>query len=184
MVPSHLTHFASCEQGASELRCSEPIVIPGLLQTADYAAAVERTSITDPTEADIAERVKLRLWRQAALARPTSPLRLFAVIDRSTLMREIGGPSVMANQLEHLQEAAALPNVSIRVAPLSGLPAAGWGAFRLLTGDGHIPYMATTEDMSGFHYHELPFIVRAYVDLFERLWEDSHDLAQEHLQRS
>lgn len=183
-VPSHLTHFASCEQGATEIRCWEPIVIPGLLQTADYAAAVERTSIMDPTESDIAERVKLRLWRQAVLSRPNNPLRLFAVVDHSALMREVGGPETMENQLAHLRSVAALPNVGIRVAPLAGVPAAGWGPFRLLTGDGHSPYMATTEDLSGFHYHELPFVVRAYVDLWERLWEDSDDLAQEHLQRS
>lgn len=183
-VPSHLTHFASCEQGATELRCWEPIVIPGLLQTADYAAAVERTSVLEPSESDIAERVKLRLWRQAVLSRPGNPLRLFAVVDRSALMREIGGPVVMADQLAHLEAMAALPNVAVRVAPLAGVPAAGWGSFRLLTGDGHSPYMATTEDLSGFHYHELPFVVRAYVDLWERLWEDSHDLvAQEQLQR-
>jgi hypothetical protein len=183
-VPSHLTHFASCEQGATELRCWEPIVIPGLLQTADYAMAVERTSITQTSESDIAERVKLRLWRQAVLSRPGNPLRLYAVVDQSALLRDVGGPVVMSEQLAHLQSMARLPNVALRIAPLIGVPAAGWGAFRLLTSDGRSPYMATTEDLSGFHYHEFPFVVRAYVDLWERLWEDSHDLAQEHLQRS
>jgi DNA-binding XRE family transcriptional regulator len=183
-VLSHLTHFASCEQGATEIRCWEPIVVPGLFQTPDYAAAIER-SIADTTESDIAERVQLRLWRQGVLTRPGNPLRLFAVVDASALIREVGGSAVMDDQLAHLREMAALPNVSIRVAPLRGVPCAGWGSFHLLTGDGRSPYMAVTNEPTGFHYHEMSSAIATYVGLWERLWEGSDDfLAKEHLQRS
>ncbi|MGW1180830.1 helix-turn-helix domain-containing protein [Streptomyces drozdowiczii] len=108
------------EGRAVELRLFQVSLIPGLMQTPDYARAlnisyVERGSVT-AEQAE--ERIALVLERQATLMRPRPPL-VFAVVDESCLLQEVGGPEVMKAQLERLEELAALPNWFLHVAPFS-----------------------------------------------------------------
>ncbi len=177
-VPSTLTVLASLEQGATELRNWEPYVVPGLLQTPEYAAAVESVGPNPSPPEEVARRVRQRVDRQRVLTREPYPLRLFALLDASALHRVTGGPDVMERQREHLRALAGLPNVEIRVVPLDGRAhAAGWGAFHLLTGDGDSPFMACTSDVMGVHYVEYPGIVQAYDALFAHVWEEADALA-------
>ncbi|MFF3033286.1 DUF5753 domain-containing protein [Streptomyces rubiginosohelvolus] len=95
-------------------------LIPGLLQTPEYARAVayghvQRGSIA-PEQAD--ERVAFLAERQAALVRPRPPM-VFVVMDESCLHQQVGGPEVMDAQLQRLEEMARLPNWIIQVAPFS-----------------------------------------------------------------
>lgn len=106
------------EARAAEIRLYEVGVIPGLLQTADYAAtleadAVRRQAIT-PEQAD--ERVALVRQRQATLARNPSPL-IFAVLDEGCILRPMGDPSIMDAQFARLLEFAELPNTVLQIAP-------------------------------------------------------------------
>ncbi|MET9916328.1 helix-turn-helix transcriptional regulator [Streptomyces sp. NPDC006435] len=108
------------ESRAAEIRMFDVGVIPGLLQTPEYAAAIEegyvkRGTIT-PEQA--AERVEALVERQAALARRTPPM-LIAVLDESCIRRPIGGPDVMARQLAHLVEFAEQPHTVLQLAPYS-----------------------------------------------------------------
>lgn len=112
--PQYVKH----EERASEIRLYEVGVIPGLLQTPEYAAtleadAVRRGAIT-PEQA--AERVALVAQRQTALVRTPTP-SLFAVLDEGCLLRPMGGPAVMAAQFDRLLEFAEQPNTVFQIAP-------------------------------------------------------------------
>ncbi|MEU8024000.1 helix-turn-helix transcriptional regulator [Micromonospora haikouensis] len=94
----------------------QPLLVPGLLQTPDYAHAVMVGCGVPPEDAQ--GRVAARLGRQATLSRPTPPA-LHALLDEAVLRRALGGPRVMARQLRHLVEAAERPTVTLRVVPLA-----------------------------------------------------------------
>ncbi|MET9090684.1 helix-turn-helix transcriptional regulator [Streptomyces cyaneofuscatus] len=112
--------YVGYEGRAVEIRLFDVGLIPGLLQTPDYARAVaygsvERGSITYE-QAD--ERVAFLEQRQAALVRSQPPM-MFVVMDESCLHQAVGGPEVMNAQLRRLEEMAARPNWIIQVAPFS-----------------------------------------------------------------
>ncbi|MFS0696437.1 helix-turn-helix domain-containing protein [Streptomyces nitrosporeus] len=112
--PQYVGH----EGRAVEIRLYEIGIIPGLLQTPEYArcladSAVRRGSIT-PEQA--AERVSFLAERQQALARPRPPMML-VVMDESCIRRRVGGPKVMNAQIDRLLEFAELPNTVLQVAP-------------------------------------------------------------------
>ncbi|MFC8701515.1 helix-turn-helix domain-containing protein [Streptomyces anulatus] len=112
--------YVGYEGRAVEIRLFEVGLVPGLLQTPEYAQAVAygdvlRGSIT-PAQAN--ERVSFLAERQSALVRSRPPM-VFVVMDESCLYQAVGGPEIMDAQLQRLQEMAALPNWIIQVAPFS-----------------------------------------------------------------
>jgi transcriptional regulator with XRE-family HTH domain len=112
--------YVGYQSRAAEIRIFESGVIPGLLQTRDYAqvlaaSAVQRGEIT-PQQA--AERVDFLLEQQATLARTPQPL-IFAVLDESCIRNPIGGPEVMDAQLAHLIEFAELSSTALQIAPFA-----------------------------------------------------------------
>lgn len=170
-VPTWLGHYAALEQGAGELWAYEPVTMPGLLQTAAYAAAVERAEVVAPSDGEVDRWVGLRLARQAVLDRRPEPLRLSVVLDESVLLRVAGDGEVMADQLDHLARQAERPNVDVRVVPLDrGAHVAAFGSFTVLTAPGAPrPNMAITLDRSSAHYLELAAVVEAHAALFRHL---------------
>ncbi len=112
--PQYVGH----EGRAVEIRLYNIGIIPGLLQTPEYArvlaeSAVRRGAIT-PEQAE--ERISFLAERQAALARLRPPM-VFVILDESCIRRPIGGATVMDAQLAHLIEFAAQPNALLQVAP-------------------------------------------------------------------
>lgn len=110
--------YVGYEGRAVELRLFEIGIIPGLLQTPEYATiladhAVKRGAITAE---QAHERVSLVAERQATLVR-TSPPLVFVVLDESCVRRPIGGSTVMNAQLARLVEFAELPNTVLHIAP-------------------------------------------------------------------
>ncbi|PZT72901.1 MULTISPECIES: helix-turn-helix domain-containing protein [unclassified Streptomyces] len=110
--------YVGYEGRAVEIRLFRIGLVPGLMQTREYAQALadgdlRRGSVT-PEQAE--ERVTFLQERQAALVRPRPPM-VFVVMDESCLLQAVGGPKVMAAQLQRLEELAALPNWIIHVAP-------------------------------------------------------------------
>lgn len=110
--------YVGYERRASEIRLYQIGVIPGLLQTREYAevlanSAVQREAI--PAE-QAAERVAFLTERQAALVRPRPPM-VHVVMDESCIRRRVGGPEVMDAQLHRLVEFAAQPNTLLQIAP-------------------------------------------------------------------
>ncbi|MFJ5738449.1 helix-turn-helix domain-containing protein [Streptomyces microflavus] len=112
--------YLALEGRAAEIRLFEVGVIPGLLQTREYAqaladGAVDRGVITRE-HAD--ERVSFLMARQAALLRDVPPV-LIAVLDESCILRPVGGPDVMNAQLQYLIDFAAQPHTTLQLAPYS-----------------------------------------------------------------
>ncbi|MFB7759604.1 helix-turn-helix domain-containing protein [Streptomyces xiamenensis] len=112
--------YVTFEGRAAEIRLYEVGVIPGVLQTREYAAAltartIERGAITAEQGE---ERIALAAERQASLTRTPPPL-VSVVLDESCLMRPVGSPEIMDRQFAQLVEFAALPNTVLQVAPFS-----------------------------------------------------------------
>lgn len=121
--------YAELEDLATGIRSWQTQVIPGLLQTEDYALALIRSG--DPRDEDeVNQRLRARMTRRTLLARQNAPT-FTALLDEGLLRRPIGGPTVMRRQLEALLEVGSRPNVAVRVLPTSvGLHAAiGEGSF-------------------------------------------------------
>lgn len=112
--PEYVAH----EGRAAEIRLYEVGVIPGLLQTQEYASALGASTVkrgvASREQAD--ERIALVVQRQASLMRTPPPL-VFVVLDESCLLRPIGGRALMDAQLTRLVEFSELPNTVLQVAP-------------------------------------------------------------------
>jgi hypothetical protein len=118
VIPENFDIYLGLEEAASQLAWYEPELMPGLLQTKDYARAVIGADL-DIDAAEIDRRVQLRIERQALIRRPTVPLNLRVVLNESILRRPVGGRVVMAAQLNALVDAGELPNVRLRVVPFT-----------------------------------------------------------------
>jgi transcriptional regulator with XRE-family HTH domain len=127
-------HYASLENDARRVRCFDFTAVHGLLQTEDYMRAVLARLLVHHTTDDVDRLVALRMRRQQALQRRVPrPLEVVAVMDEVVLRRPVGGPAVMAEQLDRLLESGRLPNVTIRVVPHeAGILRAHAGQFVLL----------------------------------------------------
>ena len=126
-LPPSLREFAAYEAQAVALWTFEHTVMPGLLQTEDYARAVlERHPNTTADQA--ADRVTARLARQRVLDRDEPPL-LWVLLDENVLHREIGGAKIMHDQLAHLAGMARRPNITVQVIPRTGAHVGLSGAF-------------------------------------------------------
>ncbi|MGQ4487904.1 helix-turn-helix transcriptional regulator [Streptomyces sp. SAS_281] len=112
--------YVGYEGRAVEIRLFQVSLIPGLMQTPEYARALNHSYVQrgSVTAEQAEERVSLVLKRQATLVRQRPPV-LFVIVDESCLLQAVGGPQVMNRQLERLEELATLPNWFIHVAPFS-----------------------------------------------------------------
>ncbi|WP_434742207.1 helix-turn-helix domain-containing protein [Micromonospora sp. SH-82] len=117
------------ESRATVIRSFQESVVPGLLQTREYAEAVIQAADEDLTDDQFRRFVDLRMNRQQLLSLP-EPVRLSAIITEGALRRAVGGPEVMRAQLAHLRSMAGWPNVEIMVLPLAaGAHASPDGSF-------------------------------------------------------
>lgn len=132
VLPDWLKTFVGLEGLAEAEFIFEPMIIPGLLQTADYATAI--TAETPRVRPDHGERVvNFRLARANRLTEPNRPLSLHAVIGEAALRLAVGTPEIRRAQLEHLIRMTMLPNVTIQVIrPEDGFHTATSGRFFLL----------------------------------------------------
>lgn len=115
--------WPAAEQAARIIRIYELALIPGLLQTADYARAIFQGE-PGALPAQVEKDVEVRLQRQAILSRATPPT-LSVILDESALRREIGGREVMRAQLANLLALMARPCITVRVIPLASGATAG-----------------------------------------------------------
>ncbi|MEV4134038.1 helix-turn-helix transcriptional regulator [Dactylosporangium sp. NPDC049742] len=178
-IPDWFELYVSLEAAASELRQYEPVIIPGLLQTEEYAAALFR-AFPENDEEKVARLVALRMERQRLLARPAPrPPALDVILDEAVLRRPIGGAAGMQAQLRRLAGASDAKNVHVRVLPLSAGPhrATQSGPFVILDfrAEGHRPAEPTTvysEGLTGAVYLDK----KAEVETYERAWNVLDDL--------
>jgi transcriptional regulator with XRE-family HTH domain len=167
-IPGWFRPWADIEAEAALLRTYQPLLVPGLLQTEDYARAVLRGAQADATEDQIDQQVAARLARQDILARENPP-RLWAVLDEGVLHRAISEPKVMHDQLLRLAEMSERPRMSIQVIPFAAGARTGLlGAFVIATldGDGSNVYLETA---TIGQVVEVPSATREAALLFDNL---------------
>jgi hypothetical protein len=111
--------FIGLEAEAASIANWQVSVVPGLLQTEDYARQLHMgyQSISPVPPGMVERRVKVRMLRQEVLTRDPA-LQLTLVLDESVLLRRIGANGLMLRQLQHLADVADLPNVDLRILPL------------------------------------------------------------------
>jgi hypothetical protein len=170
VLPPAYRDFISLESQASAMRTLETLVVPGLLQTPEYARAVTRAAVGPPDDANLDTLVEVRLARQDVL-RADPPLRMSAVLDEAVLRREVGGPEVMRAQLRRLVTAARLPHVRLQILPFAA------GAHIGITGPFVIFSFPSTSDLdvvvldhlTSSLYLERKEELQAYAEAFSSL---------------
>lgn len=133
-VPEWFSLYLDVEPAATTIRTYEAELVPGLLQTPTYAREIYRARNPHDGPDDIQRRVALRMERQAILTRDDPPPpTLHAVLNEAAILRQVGGPDVMSEQVDRLHKAATRPNITIDVLPLkTGAHAAMESAFVIL----------------------------------------------------
>jgi hypothetical protein len=95
------------------------MLVPGLLQTEAYAAAIIRDcGSRPPTQASVQTRLQVRLTRQQQTLQRSNPPKLNVIVDEVALRRPVGDAGIARQQLSHLLELGRAPHISIRVVPL------------------------------------------------------------------
>ncbi|MDQ2882245.1 MAG: helix-turn-helix domain-containing protein [Actinomycetota bacterium] len=168
VVPDWLKTFVGLEGLAESEFVFEPMLIPGLLQTEQYAAAV--TANTPRVRADYSERfVDLRIARTRRLTDTERPLRLHAVITEGALRLAVGDPELRRAQLRHLLAMAQLPTVTIQVVrPEDGPHTALTGQFAVL-GFANVRSIGYVELNDGAVYLQDAEQVQSYMMVAEDL---------------
>jgi transcriptional regulator with XRE-family HTH domain len=136
VYPTWFAGWMDRERTATSLCWWEPSLVPGLLQTADYARAlfIAWQSASDDEELD--RLVSSRMERQAILDRPKPP-SLWVITDEGVLHRRIGNVKIMRDQLGHLADLALRPTITVQVVPYEvGAHAGLLGAFIIASGNG------------------------------------------------
>jgi hypothetical protein len=161
----------------------EPQIVPGLLQTEDYARAVMlgwHSMFTEPPS-EVERRLEARRLRQQVLERDP-PLRLSVVMDESVLYRKLGDASVMRTQLQHIVEASRLPNIRVRILPLKSDHSMTAGAFTYVKfpqlHDVPLNDIVTFEHLTGTDQFEDQDDTYKYSVAFRTLEESSLGLDQ------
>jgi transcriptional regulator with XRE-family HTH domain len=166
VLPDWFEVYVGLEAEAEQIQTFQPQLIPGLLQTEDYARAVIRVEHPDASDAEVERRVELRMKRQSADNAP----RLWIILDEASLSRPVGGADVMHAQLESLVAAAEKPGNTIQVLPFSvgEHPSMGSAFYILSFADPMDSGVVYVETRAGSLYVEGPQ-VRDYAGVFQHL---------------
>jgi transcriptional regulator with XRE-family HTH domain len=147
-----LATFVELEQGAAAVTEVTTMLIPGLLQTRDYAHAIMSNDNLPPDE--VVTRIAVRMGRREAITRP-APIRLSAFIGEAAIHQIIGNRAVMVEQFRHLLEMALRPNIAVRIMSFDrGWQPALAGAFVLFMSQNKIPVVHMEHWRSATFLHE------------------------------
>jgi transcriptional regulator with XRE-family HTH domain len=169
--PQYL-QYIEYEEAASILRTYEPLLLPGLFQTEEYAAAIIRGLADLDTPAELIQtRIEIRLTRQRLLEQTTPPT-LISVVDESAIQRLIGERSIAKGQIARLIDLANRPNITIEIVPFSaGLHRGMLEPFLILEfsdpEDGDVLFLETSRDM--IFSHDEAGEITGYREVFEQL---------------
>lgn len=170
VLPSEYAHFIGLEAESSSLRTYQQVLVPGLLQTEEYARAAIRAFRPGDTEDEIGRRVAVRLQRQQRVAQERS-LHLSGVLGEGVIRQLVGDPAVTADQFRFLADVGRLPNVMIQILPYAaGAHAAMMGSFEILGFPEPIdPDVVYLENMSSALFLEEQADVTRYTQVFDYL---------------
>ncbi|MBB1253743.1 helix-turn-helix domain-containing protein [Streptomyces alkaliterrae] len=158
------------EDDAVRIHSYQPLLVPGLLQTPAYAHATIRSAERSATSDEVHDFVATRMTRQAIFERTNRP-QYVCILDEAVLHREIGGPGVLAAQLQKLAEVASPPELTVQVVPFNQ----GWhaglnGGFSLFTYPDPMDLdVVSVQYMDGMLYLEEDESVERYRMAFDQL---------------
>jgi transcriptional regulator with XRE-family HTH domain len=168
-LPESYQTFISFESEASKLTTYEQGLVPGLLQTSDYARAVIHGNYPNLPVEDVERRTEVRLRRQELLTK-RNPVQLWAVVDEAVIRRVVGGNDVMRGQMERLVEAAQRPNVTLQVLPYAaGAHPGVLGAFVVMDFPDPDPPIVYIDTMAGELFIEKETDVEQYRTTYQQL---------------
>jgi transcriptional regulator with XRE-family HTH domain len=162
--------YVGLEAAAQAVRAYEQQVVPGLLQSEQYAAAMIRAARPDITSNESERRVHVRMERQSLL-KQDDPIDLWVVLDEAVVSRPVGGDAVMRDQLKRLVAAADLPNVTIQILPFAAGAHAGMdGTFAILDfPEVEDPNVVFAENATGGLFLEKSEELTKYVFIFDHI---------------
>jgi transcriptional regulator with XRE-family HTH domain len=146
-------------------------VVPGLLQTEEYARAVLEENNAQRSGDEVDVLVSIRMHRQELIDRAEPPL-LFFIMDEGVVRRQVGGPAVMHRQLQRLIDVSAKPNVTVEVVPFSaGFHPGTLGSFVIheFPDDADDDTVYLENQQGEFLNRDDPDEILAYRERFERL---------------
>ncbi|HWR49358.1 MAG TPA: helix-turn-helix transcriptional regulator [Pseudonocardiaceae bacterium] len=177
-VPDWAKTFVGMEADATEIRTYEAELVPGLLQTEDYARVV--TQAADPTRdpREVERMVAARTERQQRLHSPGAPL-IWAILNEAVIRRQVGDKEIIGRQLEHLAALGADPNITIQVLPFTAgaHPAMGSSFVHLRLADPPDAEIIYLEDMASSDYLPHPAQIASYLTAFGTLAHTALDPA-------
>ena len=175
VLPDWFTTYVGMESEASVIRTYECQMVPGLLQTEDYARSAIQGGPILVRDDEVERQVALRMERQAILTSDDPPL-LRVVIDEGAVRRLVGGPTVMRAQITRLIEESQHSNIQILMLPYAA--GVGFdGSFVILEfpplpapyPDAADDRMVYVDTLTGALYLERPAEVSAYSAAYEQL---------------
>lgn len=174
-IPSGFDHYLSLEEAASRQTAWKTTIIPGLLQTPEYRRALSWSEIPQQPPEAIEGRLELTTRRQVRLGDPD--LTMDVLLAEAVIREQVGGPSVMADQLLHLTEVSTRQNVSVRVVPYDASSHLGSlvGSFILLEfpqlphSKLNEPPIVYIEEYAGDLYLERETEVQRYRDALDEI---------------
>lgn len=167
LVPSWFQNYVGLEEAATRIQTYEVRIVPGLLQTEEYAWWVVKQGLPEAPAAEVQRRVRLRMARQEALSERT---RVWAVVDEAALRRIIGDNGVVRRQLEHLVRLSEQNRVSFQVVPFAAGNYSAENAFTLLRfAEPALPDIVYMEYLNGSLYLDKRSEVEPYTKVTHRL---------------
>ncbi|KUN29255.1 transcriptional regulator [Streptomyces antibioticus] len=162
--------YLALEAGATHLSNYQPMLVPGLLQTEDYARAVISQMRMELPPPQVESLVKVRMERQNSRLGGEQPAKFWAILDEAVLRRTIGSAEVMREQLRKLAESSEQPNITVQLLPFSlGAHPGLYGPFVILTFPHPTPTLVWLENPRNSVYLESPEDVGNYTDIFDQL---------------
>jgi transcriptional regulator with XRE-family HTH domain len=162
--------YLALEAGATSLANYQPMLVPGLLQTEDYARAVISQMRLELTPPQVEALVKVRMERQNSRLGGEQPTKLWAILDEAVLRRTVGSAEVMRDQLRKLVESGEQPNITVQLLPFSlGAHPGLYGPFVILTFPDPTPNLVWLENPKNSVYLEAVDDVVNYTEIFDQL---------------
>ncbi|MEV5542474.1 DUF5753 domain-containing protein [Saccharopolyspora shandongensis] len=167
-MPTSFADYVELGSEATHAHYFEIDLIPGLLQTEDYALALMETTAPQEDKQTIQARTELRMRRQERLH--AGELSLWAIIDESALLRGTGTPATRRAQLRHLLGAMDMPNIVLQILPLrAGAHVASGSPVGQLHFPEPIPSVVFVDNVAGSLYIEEPDEVARFSTAFDHL---------------
>lgn len=176
----NLDPYIGLEQEATTITCYSMCYVPGLLQTEDYARGIIKTVAPKMDAHVVQQRVEARLRRQQLLEDDSRP-RYHVLLDEAVIRRGVGGPSLMAAQLDKILDAVHREKATVQVIPFTaGAYAAADGYFVLLEfeEESNLWPIVYIEGLTDNQYLQRRADIARYRETIEYLREralDTHD---------